>query len=261
MAGATVPRPVPRVLLGWTVDPSVEVVLVQTSDYPVRVEVAPEVEASRWMWLVKWLLALPHVVVLVFLWLGVVAVSIAAFFAILFTERYPRSLFDYTVGVLRWTWRVQYYAYGVLGTDRYPPFTLADVPDYPARLDVEYPERLSRGLVLVKWWLLAIPQYVVVALLSGWSTTHTVQGTDYTVQYPGLISVLVLVGAVVLLFTARFPTPLYLLVVGLNRWVLRVSGYALLLTDAYPPFRLDMEPASPAASAPPPPAAPEPGAR
>jgi hypothetical protein len=131
------------------------------------------------------------------------------------------------------------------------------VPDYPARLHVDYPEHLSRGLVLVKWWLLAIPQYVVVALLSGWSTTHTVQGTDYTVQYPGLISVLVLIGAVILLFTATFPTPLYQLVVGLNRWVLRVSGYALLLTDDYPPFRLDMDQAAQPTA--PPPAPPSPG--
>ncbi len=225
---------------------------MQAPDYPVRVVAAPEVQASRGMWLIKWLLALPHVVLLFFLWVGVVVVSVIAFFAILFTARYPRALFDYTVGVLRWSWRVQYYAYTVLGTDRYPPFTLADDPDYPARLDVDYPEHLSRGLVLVKWWLLAIPQYIVVALLSGWSTTHTVQGTDYTVQYPGLISVLVLIGAVILLFTATFPTPLYRLVVGLNRWVLRVSGYAMLLTDDYPPFRLDMDP-DPAATTPAPP--------
>lgn len=119
-------------------------------------------DLSRWLWLVKWFLAIPQYLVLAFLWLGFVAVSVAAFFAILFTGRYPRTLFDFNVGVLRRTWRFTCYTYGALATDRYPPFSLGAEPNYPATLDIAYPEHLSRGLVVVKWWLLAIPQYLIV---------------------------------------------------------------------------------------------------
>jgi hypothetical protein len=105
--------------------------------------------------------------VLVFLWIGFAVVSVVAFFAILFIGRYPRATFDFNLGVLRWTWRVSFHSYSALGTDRHPPFTLADVPDYPARLEVEYPQTLSRGLVLVKWWLLALPHYLIVGVFAG----------------------------------------------------------------------------------------------
>jgi hypothetical protein len=136
---------------------------------------------------------------------------------------------------------VQYYAIGAFGTDRYPPFTLADDPSYPAHLDIEYPERLSRGLVLVKWWLLAIPQYIVIGLFTGSGTWFAQQyGEQRSWAGLGLIGILAVVAAAVLLVTGRYPERLYDFVLGLNRWVLRVAGYAGLMTDRYPPFRLDM---------------------
>lgn len=237
---------------------------VNRKTYPVRVDASLDPSLSRGLWLVKWLLLLPHFVVLALLWLAFIMISVVAFFAILVVGNYPRPLFDFNVGVLRWTWRVHYYGYGALGTDRYPPFTLADVPDYPAHLDIPYPARLSRGLVLVKWWFLAIPQYLVLSVFLGggiWlSTGWWADGSGRTDgwAFGGLIGLLVIVAGLVLLFTGRYPAPIYDFVLGMDRWALRVAAYVALMTDTYPPFRLDMggtDPGSgppvPSATAPP----------
>jgi hypothetical protein len=218
------------------------------SVYPLRLEGELEPRLSRWRWLVKWLLAIPHYVVLAFLWIALAVSTVFAFFAILFTGRYPRGLFEFNVGVLRWSWRVGFYSYSALGTDRYPPFTLKDVPDYPARLEVEYPESLSRGLVLVKW-LLAVPHLLIVAVFAGGGWAGWMGGS-WMVSGGGLIGLLAFFAGLALLFTTRYPKPLYDFVMGMNRWVFRVAAYTALMTDQYPPFRLDQGgsdlPASPA---------------
>ena len=218
------------------------------SIYPVSVDASLDPQLSRWLWLVKWVLIIPHYIVLAFLWIAFIIMSIVAFFAILFTGRYPRPIFDFNLGVLRWTWRVNYYAYSALGTDRYPPFTLADDPDYPAHLNVPYPEHLSRGLVLVKWWLLALPHLVIVGVLAGGGGSFAWNSStkSYSWTAGGLIGLLVLIAAIILAVTGQYPRGLYDFILGLNRWVWRVAAYTSLMTDTYPPFRLDTGGADPA---------------
>ncbi len=206
------------------------------SRHPVRVEATLEEPLSRWLWLVKWVLVIPHLLCLIFLWAAFVGATIVAWFAIVASGRYPRAIFDFNVGVLRWTWRVEVYANGAFATDRYPPFTLRDDPTYPARLEIPYAERLSRGKAWVKTWLLAIPHYAVLAVFWGAGPLWAASG-DWRV--PGLLVVLLVIAVVVLAVTGRYPRDLFRLIVGIHRWTLRVIAYAALMRDEYPPFRLD----------------------
>ncbi len=176
---------------------------------PVRLEGRVDPGLSRWLWVVKWVLAIPHFIVLAFLWIAFVVLTVVAFFAILFTARYPRGIFEFNLGVLRWTWRVAFYSYGALGTDRYPPFTLGAAPDYPATLDVAYPGELSRGLVLVKWWLLAIPALPRRRCLLSGRLASWAGGGDGLVGRssggPGLISLLVFFAGLALALHGALP--------------------------------------------------------
>ncbi len=209
----------------------------EQAPYPVSIRGELTEPLSPGLWLIKWLLIIPHVIVLLFLWVAFAVVCTIAFFAILFTEKYPKSLFDFNVGVLRWSWRVGFYSYDALGTDKYPPFTLESVASYPADLQVEYPERLSRGLVLVKWWLLAIPHLIIISIFAqGWGWWNW--GSWSAGEGVGLLFVIVLVAALILLFTGKYPRDLFKLIIGINRWIYRVNAYVALMTDKYPPFRL-----------------------
>lgn len=211
--------------------------------YPVRLEGDLDEPLSRWMWLVKWILALPHLIVLAFLWIAFTFVTLAALVVRLFTGRYPRGMFDFAVGVLRWTWRVNYYAFGALATDRYPPFTLADVPDYPARLAVDYPDGPGRrGLPLLGWWIAGLPHYLVAGILAGGVGLHAMS----------VIGVLVIVAMALVVVRGVYHRGIFDLVMGFNRWAVRAAVYGALMTDEYPPFRLDVGAREPASTPSPP---------
>lgn len=198
---------------------------------------------SRWLWLLKMFAALPHFLVLAALWVAFIVLTLIAGVAILFTGRYPRALFEINVGILRWNWRVGFYVYAALGTDRYPPFSLGEA-EYPASLDIRYPARLSRGLVLVKW-LLAVPHLVVIALIVADIMLYPIPALNelggdlqITAGY-SVLNLLVVIAGFFLLITGRYPTSLFDFLMGINRWMYRVLAYVGLMTDEYPPFRLD----------------------
>jgi uncharacterized protein DUF4389 len=184
-------------------------------DYPARLEIAYPAELNRWLPLVKWLLVIPHLFVLVFVGIGAFFVGIWAFFAVLFTGRYPRGAFDYMAGTLRWAYRV--FAYMHLMVDPYPPFSMADDPDYPVRLHVDYPERIANWRPLVQW-LLVYP-YLIVASILYWLT-----------------AILAFISFFTILFTKKIPRGIFELMMPGLRWHTRGSAYAYFMVDRYPPW-------------------------
>ena len=185
-------------------------------EYPLHADIRHQPEYSRFMPLVKWLLAIPHYIVLILLAIGALFAILISFFAVIITRRYPRGLFDYVVGVSRWAWRVQ--AYVLLMVDPYPPFTLQDDPDYPARFEIDYPEDgVARWRPLFAW-ILAIPYLIIAGILFY------------------LAEILAFFAFFTILFAKKYPEGMFkIALVGL-RWQARGNAYAYWLTTRYPPF-------------------------
>jgi hypothetical protein len=191
----------------------------QPTGYPVRLDAERQDEYVRFLPLIKWFLAIPHYFVLAFLFIGVVFAHLIAFFAVLFTRTYPSGLFNYIIGVYRWSWRVTAYA-GLL-RDQYPPFSLADDPAYPAHLEVDYPENgIDRWRPLVAW-LLIIPFVIIVWLLSIIARVAT------------------FIALLTILFTKQIPPGVFRFIVVAQRWGMRGVAYAMFMVDRYPPFDFD----------------------
>jgi hypothetical protein len=192
---------------------------VAAADYPVRFDVEYPERLSRWKIFVKWLLAIPHFIIVYLLQIVAGVMIFIGFFAILFTKKWPRGMFDFLVQIERWTMNTVVYAL-TLQRDEYPPFS-GDAGEYPVRLEIDYDENLSRWLIFVKW-LLILPHLIVLTFLA-------------IAAY-----VVVFIAFFAILFTGRYPRGMFDFVTGVLRWALRVQAYGhWLVTDRYPPFRLE----------------------
>jgi len=188
------------------------------SSYPIRLDVEYPERLSRWKIFVKWLLALPHLIIVYLLLLVAGVLEFIAFFAVLFTKKWPRGLFDFTVKIYRWTANVTAYSVLLL-RDEYPPFS-GEPGEYPVKFEVDYDDNLSRWMIFVKW-LLVIPHLIVLAFVLIAAT------------------VVVFIAFFAILFTGRYPRGMFDFVVGSMQWYLRAQAYAFFfMTDRYPPFSL-----------------------
>ena len=154
------------------------------SDYPVELVGYYEERVNRLLWLIKWLLIIPHAIVLWFLSIPTILTIPVAWVAIIIMGRYPSFLWGYHTGLLRWTWLVNFYSYGAGATDRYPPFSFQSRDDYPADFNIKYPETLSRLSTLVP--LAARHTSLDNHLLPGGHSRHTgvLRTCDRTVLRP-----------------------------------------------------------------------------
>jgi hypothetical protein len=187
--------------------------------YPLNGEVVCAERVARWRPLVNWVLVIPLYLWVAVLGYGAVVVSLAGWFAIVFTGRLPERLGDYLVAVLRYQWRVLAFLFGL--TASYPGFQVVagyvDPGDYPAVLYSGRPT-VRRRVTVVFRAALVIPQLAVL-------------------YFASLAAAVVLViGWFAVLFAGRWPRRLRSFVIGWMRWTVRVNGYWSLVVDEYPPF-------------------------
>lgn len=186
-----------------------------SAPYPVVTEFDRQDEYHRLLPIVKGLLLIPHWFVLFFIYIGAFFAIVAAWFAVLFTGKYPAGIHSFLTGTYRWTTRATSYAF--LMTDRYPPFSFDDDDGYPTRFDIAYTEQIARWRPLVHW-LLVIPYAIVASVLM-------------TLAY-----VVTIIAFFAILFTKNFPEGMFDFNVVAMRWQNRSAAYYLWMTEKYPPF-------------------------
>jgi hypothetical protein len=190
----------------------------QTTRYPVTYSLDEPASLSRWLWLFKGLLIIPHLIILSVLGFVSYFVSFFMWIAILVTGKRPRGMFDFILGLNRWSMRVNAYS-GHL-TDKYPPFSMDGSDDYPMRLTAEFDPSANRLTTFFRW-ILAIPHWIIVGVLL-------------------FVSSIVMFIHIIYVIIFGKPHPeMFRLLVGINRWTARVTLYLYLITDEYPPFSMD----------------------
>jgi len=189
------------------------------ASHPVRLEVDPAAPQSRLSVFFRILFAIPQYIVIYFIMLAAEIVTFIAWWAILFTGKYPAGMLKFSIGALRWEMRVS--AYLFLLTGKYPPFSLDDDSSYPVRFSVDGQVEARNRLTCFFRVLMVIPQIIVL----------------YIVMI--IAEICVLIGWFAALFTGSVPGGLHNFIAGTVRWQARVSSYMLLQVDQYPPFSLN----------------------
>ncbi|MBI2724284.1 MAG: DUF4389 domain-containing protein [Chloroflexi bacterium] len=187
--------------------------------HPVALDVAYPQRLSRVRIFFRLVLIIPQAIITYLLTIAGSAITVLAWFAILFTGRYPKGMFEFTSGVLRWTANV--YAYMGLLRDEYPPFSW-DAAAYPLTLDIPLVERQSRFRLFVRMFAV-FPNAIVL----------------YFVQLGALFTTFIAWWAI--LFSGRYPRGLHRFSVGVLRWQMRLTSYVWLLRDEYPPYSVNAD--------------------
>jgi hypothetical protein len=187
------------------------------AEYPMEFQVEYPENLSRLLIFVKWILVIPQLLIVTVLGYVNAAIAFIALFAVLFTKKYPRGLFDFYVGAQRWTVNTTVYGF-LLMRDEYPPFSM-DSGNYPVAYDVPYPEELGRFSPLYQW-LLAFPHMIVLTVL--------IIAELFAIFFAWFA----------ILFTGKYPRGLWDFVEGTTRWTYRVTNYIYFLRNEYPPFSL-----------------------
>ncbi len=186
--------------------------------YPIALAADGPAPQSRLTVFFRIFMVIPHIIVLYALGIAQQVITLIAWFAILFTGKYPAGMYGFSAGVLRWQGRVNAYIYLLTGV--YPPFSLDEMYDYPVRIGV-MTQTDNRNRLTTFFRLFMIIPHIIVLYLVGLAA--------------GIVWIISWFAA---LITGSVPEGMHNFLVGVQRWSTRVGGYTALLTDEYPPFSL-----------------------